>query len=116
WRETIKLTEHRYMLEDVGIGLSFLASVARLAAVATPLVDAFLALGSAICGEDFQRTGRPLASLGLAELGPAELGAFMERGFRRARGPRWPAWRRGAWPAASPWYLPMRGMASAFST
>jgi len=82
WRETIKLTKHRYMLEDVGIGLSFLASVARLAAVATPLVDAFLALGSAICGEDFQRTGRPLASLGLAELGPAELRAFMERGFR----------------------------------
>jgi opine dehydrogenase len=82
WREKIKLTEHRYMLEDVGVGLSFLASVARLAAIATPLIDAFLALGSAICGEDFQRTGRPLASLGLAALGPAELRAFMERGFR----------------------------------
>ncbi len=81
WRETIKLTAHRYMLEDVGIGLSFLASVARLAAVAAPLVDAFLALGSAICGEDFQRTGRPLASLGLADLGPTDLKAVLQRGF-----------------------------------
>ena len=29
WRERIVLTEHRYMLEDVRIGLSFLVSVAR---------------------------------------------------------------------------------------
>ena len=81
WREKIQLTEHRYMREDVGIGLSFLASVARLAGVETPLIDAFLALGSVICGEDFRHTGRPLASLGLAELSVAELKALLQRGF-----------------------------------
>src|SRR5262249_1447030 len=62
WRERIVLTEHRYMREDTHMGLSFLASVGRLAGVETPLVDAFLSIGSAICGEDFLATGRTLAS------------------------------------------------------
>ena len=82
WREKIVLTEHRYMLEDVGIGLSFLASVAALAGVATPLVRAFLALGSTICNEDFMRTGRSLANLDLGELSIGDLKALLERGFR----------------------------------
>jgi opine dehydrogenase len=81
WREKIVLTEHRYMLEDVRLGLSFLASVATLAGVSVPLARAFLALGSAICGEDFLATGRSLASLGLGELSVADLKALLSRGF-----------------------------------
>src|SRR4051812_38731603 len=65
WREYIVLTQHRYMLEDVRIGLSFLVSVGELAGVPTPLARAFLSIGGAICGEDFLETGRTLASLGL---------------------------------------------------
>src|SRR5436305_1848275 len=65
WREHIVLTQHRYMLEDVRIGLSFLVSVGELAGVPTPLARAFLSIGGAICDEDFMRTGRTLASLGL---------------------------------------------------
>ena len=82
WREKIVLTEHRYTLAAVGIGLSFLASVAALAGVATPLVRAFLALGSTICNEDFMRTGRSLANLGLGELSIGDLKALLERGLR----------------------------------
>jgi len=81
WREKIVLSEHRYMLEDVGIGLSLLVSVARLADVATPLAAAFLAVGSAICGKDFSATGRSLASLGLADLSVRDLQALLQRGF-----------------------------------
>ena len=62
WRERIVLTEHRYMREDLRLGLSFLVSVAELAGVATPLAKAFLAIGGAICGEDFMQDGRTLAS------------------------------------------------------
>ena len=62
WREHIVLTQHRYMLEDVRIGLSFLASVGAFAGVPTPLARAFLAIGSAVCGEDFMATGRTLES------------------------------------------------------
>ena len=81
WRERIMLTEHRYMLEDVRIGLSFLASVSVLAGVETPLVRAFLAIGSAVCGQDFMRTGRTLESLGLAHLDASGLKALLTEGF-----------------------------------
>ena len=37
WRERIVLTEHRYMREDLRLGLSLLVSVAELVGVATPL-------------------------------------------------------------------------------
>jgi opine dehydrogenase len=82
WRERIVLGQHRYMLEDTRMGLSFLASVAGLAGVETPLVEAFLAIGGAICGEDFAKTGRTLASLGLAGLDRAGLQALLREGFR----------------------------------
>src|ERR1700730_8891186 len=57
WREHIVLTQHRYMLEDVALGLSFLVSCGQLAGVPTPLARAFLSIGGAICGEDFLATG-----------------------------------------------------------
>ena len=82
WRERIVLTEHRYMLEDVRIGLSFLASAGELAGVKTPLARSFLAIGSAICGEDFMATGRTLAGLGLGHLDTAGLKSLLAEGFR----------------------------------
>jgi opine dehydrogenase len=83
WRERIVLTEHRYMREDLRLGLSFLVSVAELAGVATPLAKSFLALGGAICGEDFGRSGRTLQSLGLGGLDRDGLQALLREGFRR---------------------------------
>jgi opine dehydrogenase len=82
WRERIVLTEHRYMLEDVRIGLSFFASAGKLAGVPTPLMHAFLAIGSAVCGQDFTATGRTLASLGLGNLDAAALQELLAEGFR----------------------------------
>jgi opine dehydrogenase len=81
WRERIVLTEHRYMREDLRLGLSFLVSAAELAGVATPLAKSFLALGGAICGEDFGRSGRTLQSLGLGDLDRAGLEALLREGF-----------------------------------
>jgi opine dehydrogenase len=81
WREHIVLSQHRYMLEDTHLGLSFLASAAQLGRVATPLVDAFLAIGSAICGEDFLESGRTLANLGLGHLDRAGLQCLLQEGF-----------------------------------
>jgi opine dehydrogenase len=83
WRERIVLTEHRYMREDLQLGLSFLVSVAELAGVATPLARAFLAIGGPICGENFMTTGRTLASLGLGNLRRAELQTLLREGFGR---------------------------------
>ncbi len=83
WRERIVLAEHRYMREDLRLGLSFLASIAELAGVATPLVKAFLTIGGAICGEDFMNQGRTLASLGLGDLDRERLQTLLREGFRQ---------------------------------
>jgi opine dehydrogenase len=82
WSERLILVEHRYMLEDLRLGLSFLASVAGLAGVQTPLVKAFLAIGSAITGQDFAVTGRTLPSLGLGDLDRTALQTLLVEGFR----------------------------------
>jgi opine dehydrogenase len=81
WREQLVLTEHRYMREDLRLGLSLLVSVAELAGVATPLAKAFLAIGGAICGEDFAKGGRTLETLGLGKLHRTELLTLLREGF-----------------------------------
>ena len=81
WREQIVLTEHRYMREDLRLGLSLLVSVGELVGVATPLAFSFLTIGGAICGEDFLESGRTLASLGLGHLHRDELQTLLREGF-----------------------------------
>jgi len=81
WRERIVLGEHRYMREDLRLGLSLLVSTARLAGVATPLANAFLAIGGAICGEDYMKNGRSLAALGLGGFSRDRLETLLRDGF-----------------------------------
>jgi len=83
WRERLVLTEHRYMHEDLRLGLSFLVSVATLAGVATPLARSFLAIGGAVCGEDFLTGGRTLESLGFGQLDRTALRRLLRQGFDR---------------------------------
>lgn len=80
WRENIDLTSHRYMTEDVELGLAFLVSCADYAGVAAPVARGLLALGSAIVGRDFRATGRTLENLGLAALDRAALAALLRDG------------------------------------
>lgn len=81
WREKIVLTEHRYMMEDVRLGLSLLVSVADLAKVSVPIAQGLLAIGSAICGEAFANSGRSLAALGLGGKSRGEIAEFLDRGY-----------------------------------
>jgi opine dehydrogenase len=81
WRERIVLTEHRYMREDLRLGLSFLVSAAELTGVATPLAKSFLAIGGALCGEDFMQHGRTLQNLGFGGLDRRTLQALLREGF-----------------------------------
>ena len=81
WSERLILVEHRYMLEDLRLGLSFLASVAGLAGVQTPLVKAFLAIGSAITGQDFAVTGRSLGFARPRRSRPGRIAKSSRRGF-----------------------------------
>jgi opine dehydrogenase len=80
WRETLVLTEHRYMREDLATGLSFLLSCAELAGVEVPLARAFLAIGGAVCSEDF-RAARTLDGLGYGGWDRAALQKLLREGF-----------------------------------
>jgi len=81
WRERLVLTEHRYMREDVALGLAFLVSVADWTGVPAPVAHGLLALGSAVCGEDFRSTGRTLETLGLSALDRAGMAALLQEGM-----------------------------------
>ena len=81
WREHIDLRTHRYMREDVALGLAFLVSVADWAGVEAPVARGLLAMGSAVCEDAFQAGPRTFEALGLAALDQSELQQLLQEGF-----------------------------------
>lgn len=81
WREDIDLTTHRYMLEDVELGLAFLVSCADLAGVDAGIARGFLSIGSAICARDFRAGGRTLENLGLGDMEQGALKRLLHQGL-----------------------------------
>lgn len=87
WNEVLTL-EHRYVTEDVVLGLSFLESAGRTASVPTPAVSGLLALFGALLGRDLSGGGRALEHLGLGDFSLREIRALFVEGWQS------PAWRR----------------------
>lgn len=81
WREDIDLKSHRYMREDVRLGVSLLVSTGRWAGVPTPVAQGLLSLASAVTGEDLYARGRTLERLGLDTLSRAEMMGLLSRGL-----------------------------------
>jgi opine dehydrogenase len=65
WHEHLDLMSHRYMTEDVAMGLAFLVSIGEWAGTPVPVAAGLLAVAGAATGNDFRRTGRTLERLGL---------------------------------------------------
>ncbi|MDZ3991428.1 NAD/NADP-dependent octopine/nopaline dehydrogenase family protein [Pseudomonas sp. Teo4] len=84
WREKIDLGTHRYMLEDTRLGLSLLVSIARWAAVPTPVAEGLLALATAATGRDLYAEGRTLEQLGIAGLSRAQMQRLLSDGLLTA--------------------------------
>jgi len=74
------LREHRYMREDVEMGLAFLVSVCDWAQLPCPVANGLLALGSAVLGRDLRAGARTLEALGLAGLSRAALKQLLAEG------------------------------------
>ena len=81
WREDIDLTSHRYVLEDIRLGLSFIVSVGRLTATPTPIASGILAIASAFTDRDLYAEGRTLESLSLIDLSQQALQRLLRDGF-----------------------------------
>lgn len=80
WKERIVLAEHRYMREDVEMGLAFLVSVCEWAGVPCPVARGLLALASAVLGRELRAGARTLEGLGLAALSRDEMRARLQEG------------------------------------
>ncbi|MGQ0510711.1 MAG: NAD/NADP octopine/nopaline dehydrogenase family protein [Betaproteobacteria bacterium] len=81
WKERIVLGEHRYMREDVEMGLAFLVSVCNWAGVPCPVARGLLALGSAVLGRDLGAGARTLEALGLARHSREEMRRMLREGL-----------------------------------
>jgi len=70
--------DHRYLNEDVGYGLVFLATLGRQLGVATPIMDSVIALTSRLMNRNYvAEAPRTPASFGIAELDAAALEALV---------------------------------------
>ncbi len=66
--------DHRYINEDVGYGLVFMADLGRQVGVPTPVMEAVITVASQVMDRDYRgEAKRTMESLGLAGLGPEEL-------------------------------------------
>lgn len=81
WHEHLDLNTHRYMLEDVGLGLALLVSVGEWSGAPCPVAAGLLAVAGAATGNDFRREGRTLETLGLAGQSKAGMQTLLREGF-----------------------------------
>ncbi len=72
--------EHKYITEDVPVGLMPMSALGAAAGVATPAIDALITLVRAMTGKDFSGDARTLDRMGLGGMGAAEITHFVELG------------------------------------
>ena len=79
--EEVATFEHRYVTEDVALGLSLLESAGRLAAADTPVISGLLSVFGALLGRDLRADGRGLDRLGLGDFVRREIGELLHDGW-----------------------------------
>ncbi len=82
WREKIDLHTHRYLHEDIALGLVFYATLGRWAGVDMPIANGLIALASAVVGEDLMDGPRAWQSLGLDALSRDDLASLLQNGVQ----------------------------------
>jgi opine dehydrogenase len=87
WSEVLTF-EHRYVTEDVELGLTFFESAARTVSMASPTVSGLLGVFGALLGKTLTGRGRDLDHLGLGELTLREVREVFHAGWSS------PIWRR----------------------
>jgi len=80
WREHIDLHQHRYMTEDVVLGLAFMDSVAQWASCDAPVARGLLAIAGAILGRELRNGPRSFRALSLDAKTPDQLKKLLEEG------------------------------------
>src|SRR2546427_67199 len=87
WSEILTF-EHRYVTEDVALGLALFESAARATGAATPAVTGLLLVFGALLGRELSGGGRALEHLGLGDFSRREIRVFLQDGWAS------PVWRK----------------------
>ncbi|MCC6887978.1 MAG: NAD/NADP octopine/nopaline dehydrogenase family protein [Hyphomicrobiales bacterium] len=78
---TPKDFEHKYVSEDVPVGLVPMSEIGRAVGVPTPSIDAVIRIASVMAGADFAKEGRTLERMGLKGKSAADIRRIMDSGF-----------------------------------
>ncbi|HEU5018911.1 MAG TPA: NAD/NADP octopine/nopaline dehydrogenase family protein [Pseudolabrys sp.] len=81
WHEHLDLKTHRYLREDIALGLAFLVSLSDWVGLRSPVAAGLLAIAGAACDNDFRKTGRTMETLGLANESRAGLHDLLREGL-----------------------------------
>lgn len=73
--------DHKYISEDVPVGLVPMSALGAAAGVATPAIDALVTLAATIAGTDFAAAARTLDRMGLAGLDAAQIRRTVQEGL-----------------------------------
>lgn len=87
WDELLSL-DHRYVVEDVALGLALIESAARTAGVDSQASTGVLGVFGALLGRRLSGGGRALEALGLGDLSLREIRAFFGEGWDSHLWPR----------------------------
>ena len=77
---TPKSFDHKYITEDVPVGLMPMSALGAAAGVATPAIDALITLVRAMTGKDFSSEARTLDRMGIAGMDAPQIRRFVETG------------------------------------
>jgi opine dehydrogenase len=72
---------HKYIAEDVPVGLMPMRALGQAAGVPTPAIDAVIRLAMILAGSDFAATARTLDRMGLAGMDVGQIRHTFENGF-----------------------------------
>ena len=81
WREKIDLRTHRYMREDIAIGLVFFATLGDWTGVDMPISKGLIAMASAVVEENLLNGPRSWPGLGLSKISCQDLSNFLQQGI-----------------------------------
>ena len=79
---TPRAWDHKYIAEDVPVGLMPMRAMGAAAGVPTPRIDAVIKLAQTLAGADFADTERSLERMGLASMDAPEIRRTVVEGFR----------------------------------
>lgn len=71
---------NRYIFEDIPFGLVPFASLARIAGIRVPVMNAAISMASALHGLDYRATGRTAENMGIAGMDVGRILDFVVEG------------------------------------